>query len=100
MRQFRARYRARQLTLDLVKCLARPDRFRISQSSVVTRVVITHGTTSVRIQPGRFRCFDRVMVEYKGADVWLPLLSRLRLRQVVRCVLAEAAQEGIYGDQG
>ena len=100
MRQFRARYRARQLTLDLVKCLADKSRFHIAQSSTATRINITHGTTRLRLYPGRFRCFDRITVEYKGVDVWLPLLSRLRLRQVARCVLAEAAQEGIYGDQG
>lgn len=94
MRKFRARYRARQLTLELVKCLAEVGRFRIS----LGRIPIGKNV-QLMVMPGRFRCFDRVTVAYKGVDVWLPLLSRLRLRQVVRCVLAEASQDDIYGDQ-
>ncbi len=43
----------------------------------------------------RIRLLDSIYVRYCGLDIWLPLLSRLRLRRVVRCVMAEATQRGL-----
>ena len=45
----------------------------------------------VLIEPRRFRIFDRLTVEFKGRDIWLPRSSRLRIRKRVREVLAYKA---------
>lgn len=48
--------------------------------------------TEVVIIPRRFRIFDRLRVYYKGHDVWLPLMARIRVRAAVRSFILNKAK--------
>ncbi len=52
-------------------------------------------TVFIGIRRRRIRLLDSIYVRYAGIDVWLPLLARLRLRRVVRCVVAEETRQGL-----
>ena len=41
----------------------------------------------------RFRIFDGIHVWHKGAEIWLPLLQRIRLRNTIRLLVTERAQD-------
>ncbi len=41
----------------------------------------------------RFRIFDGVRVWHKGAEIWLPLLQRIKLRNTIRLLVTERAQD-------
>jgi len=45
----------------------------------------------VEITIRRFRLFDGIHVWHEGAEVWLPLLQRIRLRNSVRIHVASRA---------
>lgn len=58
-----------------------------------------HHHTRIVVKPACKRCLhflrlcDRIEVNHRGSEVWLPLLSRLRLRLAVRLYLLERATE-------
>lgn len=52
---------------------------------------IYSGAFDVVITPRCLRIFDKVNLYYKGTEVWLPLWSRLRLRNATRLFLIEQA---------
>ncbi len=95
MRKFRARFRARAFTSNLISRLSNVDRYGIKDGGIIFPY---SGDIVVRLLPRRFRCLEGVTALYQGADIWLPLLSRLRLRRVVRCVLIEAAHNALCED--
>jgi hypothetical protein len=57
------------------------------------RACLTAGPFQIVVAPRAVRLFDALYVYCGGAEVWLPLWSRLRLRNAVRLVLAENAIE-------
>lgn len=84
-----ARHFSRELQRSIVDCpvhwsiVPHPPEARITQ--------IAKGEqqkTVVTIQPSKqlpaIRIFDRLSVAYDGADVWLPLLHRIRIKNAVR----------------
>jgi hypothetical protein len=84
-------WRTRVFTRDLIKRVSARE-FKIADGGVV----FTCSDVVVRLIPRRVRFLDGVTVLYQGVDVWVPFLSRLRLRRVVRCILAEAAHSALY----
>jgi hypothetical protein len=50
---------------------------------------LTRDGVLVTITPRRLRIFDRVNLYYKGGEVWLPLIARIRLRNAVRLYMIE-----------
>jgi hypothetical protein len=95
MRKFRTIWRARVFTLDLIKRMSISNGFDVNAKA--GGIVLSDSDVVVHIIPRRFRCLDSVVVRYQEIDVWVSLLSRLQLRRVVRCLLAEAAQNSLYG---
>lgn len=57
------------------------------------RPSIAAGPFRLVITPRSVRLFDALHVYCDGAEVWLPLLWRLRLRNALRLVIAEQALE-------
>jgi hypothetical protein len=57
----------------------------------VGRPALVAGPFRVVIAPRAIRLFDALHVYCNGAEIWLPLISRLRLRNAVRLVLIENA---------
>jgi hypothetical protein len=57
------------------------------------RPSIAAGPFRLVIMPRAVRLLDAIHVYCEGAEIWLPLLWRLRLRTAVRLVLAENALE-------
>ena len=57
------------------------------------RPSIAAGPFRLVITPRAVRLFDALHLYCDGAEVWLPLLWRLRLRNAVRLVIAENALE-------
>ena len=41
----------------------------------------------------RFRIFDSVHVWHNGAEIWLPLLQRIKLRNTIRLLVTERAND-------
>jgi len=56
---------------------------------------LRRGDYAVTIQPSKqlpaVRMFDRCRLSFRGADVWLPLIQRLRLKNAVRLYMAVLA---------
>ena len=46
----------------------------------------------VEIVVRRFRVFDGIHVWHQGAEIWLPLMQRIRLRNTIRLLVTERAQ--------
>ena len=98
MRLFRARWRARLLVRDLIEKLSRPSAFGLLDGQIIIqpdRPGEAAETVFIGIRRRRIRLLDSIYVRYAGIDVWLPLLARLRLRRVVRCVVAEETRQGL-----
>lgn len=57
------------------------------------RSVLSAGPSHLVIAPRAVRLFDAFHLFCDGAEIWLPLWWRLRLRNAVRFVLAENALE-------
>ncbi len=96
MRRFRARWRARLLVRTLIDKLSRPAAFKLTDRNISIKAdgKITAPVT-ISIVRRRLRLLDTVRVQYWGLEIWLPLLSRLRLRRAVRCVMAEETQQSL-----
>lgn len=60
---------------------------------------LRRGQFAITIQPSKqlpaVRIFDRCRVSCRGADVWLPLLQRLRTKNAVRLWMAMDALDNI-----
>ncbi len=97
MRLFRARWRARLLVQSLIERLAIPTTFEFVDGDILVKSACTVRTEAViiNIVSRRLRLLDSIYVRYCGLEIWVPLLARLRLRRVVRCVLAEKTQDGL-----
>jgi hypothetical protein len=54
---------------------------------------VTAGSFHITITPRLLRVLDRIHLYCDGAEVWLPLLSRIRLRNTVRLFVARRACE-------
>ncbi len=94
MRLFRARREARLLMQDIANLLADPQTEVVMADRCVA-LGAGKDRVSIILFRHRPRCLDVVTVLYRGVDVWLPLLLRLRLRRIVRCVLAEQARAAL-----
>ena len=88
---FRTRRAARVLArIILASLYEHPTQWQMDMGGLTSKKV------AVLLEPRRFRCFDRVHVRYDlGTDVWVPFLSRLRLRRAARYVLANKARHAL-----
>ena len=54
---------------------------------------VTTGNFHITITPRLLRVLDRIHLYCDGAEVWLPLVTRIRLRNAVRLYIARRACE-------
>ncbi len=81
-----ARYFARQL---LTRLRVEP----IVTGATYNGWVLTVDDFLIEVIVRRFRIFDGVRVWHKGAEIWLPLLQRIKLRNTIRLLVTERAQD-------
>ena len=79
-----ARLEARRLTHRLRKSLIRQDDNWGIDADRMGRPILCTGHFRLVIVPRALRLFDAIHVFCDEAEVWLPLLPRLRLRAAVR----------------
>lgn len=60
---------------------------------------LSAGPFRLVITPRAVRLFDALHLYCDGAEIWLPLWWRLRLRNAVRLVLAENALEMLHAEK-
>jgi hypothetical protein len=89
----RARWDARRLAHKLRNSLAAPeDNWKIGKTDE-GQPTLTCGTFRIELVPRTARVFDAIHLYNDGAEVWLPLLARLRLRAAARWRLIQDASE-------
>lgn len=75
-----ARQLSDRLAVEPVKTQATYNGWMLLVDDVLIEVVVRH-----------FRIFDGIHVWHQGAEVWLPVLQRLKLRRTIRLLVIERA---------
>lgn len=89
----RTRWDAHLLTRKLLQSLARPkDHWNIDADDE-GRPIVSSGDVRIILVPRAARLFDALHLYEKGAEIWLPLISRIRLRAAVRLRLIQDANQ-------
>lgn len=89
----RARWDAMLLTRELRRSLEEPkDRWRIDGDGE-GETTLSRGEFKIEIVPRAVRVLDAIHLYRADAEIWLPLVSRIRLRAAARARLLEAAQK-------
>jgi hypothetical protein len=89
----RVRFEAARLARQLSNSLTTdPDAWKIERQPDGS-AVITNGPFKVSLSARRLRLLDSIHLHTEGADVWLPLAARLRLRMATRLFLAHHGNE-------
>jgi hypothetical protein len=89
----RAHRDARILSRQLRKSLASPeDNWKVGTDEESHPTLSNNGFRIVLV-PRASRLFDAIHVYSKDAEIWLPLLARVRLRAAARCRLIHDASE-------
>jgi hypothetical protein len=89
----RSRWDAHRLARELRKSLASPvDNWKIMTDEEGHPMLSNNGFRIV-LMPRAVRLLDAIHVYHEGAEIWLPLLARLRLRAAARSRLIQDASE-------
>jgi hypothetical protein len=89
----RARIDARQLARKLRQSLATPkDKWKIDTDEEGHPTLST-GDFRIVLEPRAVRILDAIHVYHDDAEIWLPLLTRLRLRAAARSRLIQDASQ-------
>ncbi len=88
MRLFRARREARLLARDIVEKLVSGSYTLIGSS--LTLDVRSDGKVSVALYYGAY-----FALVFRGADLWFPLLAKLRVHRAVRYAVAKEARAAL-----
>lgn len=79
------RCKARKLARVIIKSLFTDSHWEVKNHPMYPEMTVyTKGLIQVVSIPARFRVFDRIFLSVGNAEVWLPLISRLRLRSAMR----------------
>jgi hypothetical protein len=93
----RMRFEASRLGRALGKSLVDdPDSWKI-EGAKGDHATISDGTFKISVSARRLRILDSIHVSCDGAEVWLPLVARLRLRNAVRLFLARDGNDCLAG---
>lgn len=85
---FQVRRKARQFSRNLQERLQVEP---IKATATYTGWALGIDDVFIEITFRRFRVFDAIHVWHKGAEIWLPLLTRIRLRNTIRLLVTERA---------
>jgi len=89
----RARWDAHLLTRKLRQSLATPkDKWKIDADGE-GHPRLSNGDLLIVLVPRAARLFDAIHLYEKDAEIWLPLVSRIRLRAAARVRLIQDASE-------
>lgn len=89
----RMRFEAARLARQLSKSLtADPDAWKIERQPDGS-AAITDGPFKIALSARRLRLLDSIHLYTEGAEVWLPLAARLRLRMATRLFIARHGNE-------
>ena len=89
----RARWDAHLLTRKLRQSLATPtDKWKIDADDE-GHPTLSSGDLRIVLVPLAARLFDAIHLYKQDAEVWLPLISRIRLRVTARARLIQDARE-------
>src|SRR4051794_29677589 len=89
----RVRFDAHRLVRQLRKSLSgEPDKWKIGENDA-GQPSLSKGEFEIVLVPRTLRLLDAIHVYSEGAEIWLPLIARLRLRTAARLCLIEHARE-------
>src|SRR3954451_6185147 len=89
----RVRFDAHRLVRQLRKSLSgEPDKWKIGENDA-GQPSLSKGAFEIVLEPRTVRLLDAIHVYSEGAEIWLPLIARLRLRTAARLCLIENARE-------
>ena len=91
----RAHRDARILSRELRKSLASPDDSWKIETDEEGHPTLSNNSFRIVLLPRASRLFDAIHVYNNGAEIWLPLLARLRLRAAARWRLIHDASEDL-----
>jgi hypothetical protein len=89
----RAHRDARILSRQLRKSLASPDENWKIGTDEEGHPTLSNDGFLIVLMPRAVRLLDAIHVYHDGAEIWLPLLARLRLRAAARSRLIQDASE-------
>jgi hypothetical protein len=90
----RVRFEARRLAKELREALvSRPEGWSISNDDD-GGTVTSWRKYRIVLQPRAVRFFDSIHLYYDDAEIWLPIVQRLRLRAATRLLLTRFAAQG------
>ena len=89
----RSRWDAQILSRKLQKSLAAPDEKWKVGADEEERPTLLSGDFRIVLVPRAVRLLDTIHVYRDNAEIWLPFLSRLRLRAAARLRLIQEANE-------
>jgi hypothetical protein len=95
----RSRWDARRLARELRYSLASPDDDWKIGTDEESHSVLSHEAFRIVLTPKAARLFDAIHVYCDDAEIWLPLLARLRLRGAARWRLIHDAAEHLQHAQ-
>src|SRR3954467_7645232 len=89
----RVRFDAHRLVRQLRKSLSgEPDKWKIGENDA-GQPSLSKADFEIVLEPRTVRRLDAIHVYSDGAEIWLPLIARLRLRTAARLCLIENARE-------
>jgi hypothetical protein len=89
----RVRFDAHRLVRQLRKSLSgEPDKWKIGENDA-GQPSLSKADFEIVLEPRTVRLLDAIHVYSDGAEIWLPLIARLRLRTAARLCLIENARE-------
>ena len=89
----RVRFDAHRLVRQLRKSLSsEPDKWKIGENDT-GQPSLSKGEFEIVLVPRTLRLLDAIHVYSEGAEIWLPLIARLKLRTAARLCLIENARE-------
>jgi hypothetical protein len=88
-----ARWDAMELTRQVRKSLLNPRHRWATSGDEDGNSVLSHGDFRIELVPRRARLFDSIHLYKNDAEIWLPLLSRIRLRAAARLRLIQQANK-------
>jgi hypothetical protein len=89
----RTRWDAHLLTRKLRRSLAAPkDKWKIDADDE-RHPVLSSGHVRIVLVPRAARLFDAIHLYERDAEIWLPLISRIRLRAAARLRLIQDANQ-------
>ncbi len=87
---FRPRQAARALGRVILKSLQEhPSEWEDDKQ------IMSKNGVDISQERGFFRVFDRIVIDYKYEDVWVPFIQRLRIRRAYRAVMATSARHAL-----